>query len=48
MTPVIPNVKRSEVSDLEARSGDNQLNLLEDSGVPNHTLRFATRVFGMT
>jgi hypothetical protein len=40
--------QRSEVSDLESRFGGHKLNVLGSSGVPNHTLRFATRVFGKT
>ncbi len=41
-------MQRSEVSDLESRFGGHKLNVLGSSGVPNHTLRFAARVFGMT
>ena len=40
--------KRSEVSDLESRFGGHELSRLIKSGVPNHSFRFATLVFGMT
>ena len=45
---VIPNAKRSGVSDLEARFGGCEFRVLTKSGVPNHLFRFASRVFGMT
>jgi hypothetical protein len=40
--------KLSEVSDLEPRFGGNPWNADKEIGVPNHLLRFAARVFGMT